>query len=95
MSIKTILMSVLRLACYGMLAVMLVLAAAMAVLLASGTCVAAGPAFSCAGENAQTLADLALSLLLLSVFTGLPLLLALGGVAFAVIDGIALFQRKQ
>lgn len=95
MSIKTVLMGGLRLVCYGMLALMLVLTAAMTALLASGACVAAGPAFSCAGENAQTLSDLALSLLLLSVFTGLPLLLALGGVAFAVIDGIAMFQRKQ
>lgn len=95
MSITKILMGALRLVCYGMLALMLAFAAAMAVLLISGACVAAGPAYACTGQTAQTLADLALSLLLLSVFTGLPLLLALGGVAFAVIDGIALLQRKQ
>lgn len=95
MIIKTILMGILRLACYGTLALMLALAVAMVVLVASDTCVAAGPTYSCTGETAQLLADSALSLLLLSVFTGFPLLLALGGVAFAVIDGIALIQRKQ
>lgn len=44
----------------------------------------------CGSETAQSLAELSFGIVLITIFTGIPGLLALGGVIFAI---IALFRR--
>jgi len=92
--IRTILMGLLRLACY--LGLVFVLSGLLAGLAAQGHC----PRFDsgavrCDSASFQSLAEWAMSVILLSVFTGVPLLLALGGLVFALIDARRWWRRRR
>lgn len=58
----------------------------MILLPVAGLCISNGPGFNCSNPTAQSIADLALSIVLLSVFTGVPLLLAGMGAVLCVLD---------
>ena len=92
--IRTMLMGLLRVLCY--LGLAFVLSGLLAWMAAQGHC----PRFDtgairCDGAQFHALAEWAMSVILLSAFTGVPLLLALGGLVFALIDGRRWWRRRR
>ena len=93
---KRILLIVLRVTCYAALAVVAAGIGTMIALSASGVC----PVFnegsiSCNSEAATGLARFSMTVMLLTAFTGVPALLALGGLVFLVRDCARLFGRVR
>lgn len=86
---------VVRLVAYPALLIVLVGFAGLVVLPMTGLCVSNGPGFTCESETAQNFADFILSVLLLSVFTGFPLLLAAVGVIVSVVDIRAWLKNRR
>ena len=84
---KTVFFLLLRLICYPALALMLAAGAALAFVWVNGQC----PPFdelgvTCATKFSQRLADFGLAVAVFSALTGIPVIPALGGVVFLVID---------
>lgn len=92
--IRKLFLGLLRLLCYlGLVFVLSGIAAWAAV---QGHC----PRFDtgairCDSAQFQSLAEWAMSVILISVFTGVPLLLALGGLVFGVKDGMRWWRRQR
>lgn len=92
--IRKLFVGLLRVLCY--LGLVFVLSGVAAWAAAQGHC----PRFdsgavSCDSAEMQNLAEWAMSVILISVFTGVPLLLALGGLIFAMIDGLRWWRRRR
>ncbi|MEM6383384.1 MAG: hypothetical protein AAF739_11970 [Pseudomonadota bacterium] len=62
---------------------------------ASGLCVPAGATFSCDSAFGSFLAGITLNVVLLSAFTGLPVLLAIPGALMTVIDFGGWLNRRR
>ncbi|MGD1888286.1 MAG: hypothetical protein ACFB01_14405 [Cohaesibacteraceae bacterium] len=60
-----------------------------------GLCRSNGPGLTCSSDAWQSLADLGLSIMLLSVFTGLPLILAFAGLIFLSLDFARWLHRRK
>ena len=85
---------VLRIVCYVALAVVAGSIVALAAATAFGGCTQSGESVACTSSLAQHAANGANMVLLTTVFTGLPMLLALGGVFFLARAGIrSVLQR--
>lgn len=92
--IRKLLLGLLRLLCY--LGLVFVLSGIVAWAAVQGHCPRFDTgAISCDSAQMQSLAEWAMSVILISVFTGLPLLLALGGLIYATIDGLRWWRRRQ
>jgi len=77
----------LRLICYPALAVMLAAGAALAIVWVNGQCPPLDElGVTCATTFSQRLADFGLAVAVFSALTGIPVIPALGGVVFLVID---------
>ena len=79
------LLKLLKAICYLALFILAAALAAMIVLSEAGYCSSLSSAsIACRPGFAQTLAELSFGILLISAFTGIPTLFALGGVIFAI-----------
>ena len=77
----------LRLICYPALALMLAAGAALAIVWVNGQCPPLDElGVTCATRFSQRLADFGLAVAVFSALTGIPVIPALGGVVFMVID---------
>lgn len=84
----------LRLACYAGL--LLVAAGFAALYVAQGDCPRLDTgAVICNSAWSQDLGNFALSVMLISFFTGVPLVLALGGLIYLIIDLRAWWKRRR
>ena len=79
------LLTIFKWICYAALALLAGSFFGMLVLSGSGDCTRlSSAAIKCSPGIAQTFAELSFGILLVSVFTGIPAFLALGGVIFAI-----------
>ncbi len=86
----------LRVVCY--LALLLIAGALLTIYLldATGACTTMNEAGTvCGSDFARSAADTSIGILLVTVFTGLPLLFVLGGIVFLVIDSYRLLTRQR
>ena len=92
--IRKLLRILLRIACYAGL--LLVAAGFAALYVAHGDCPRLDTgAVICNTAAAQDLGNFALSVMLISFFTGVPLVLALGGLIYLFVDLRALWRRRS
>lgn len=86
---------IIRVLCYGALGIFAASMGLIALLSLTGLCdrIDEG-AVSCGSAVPQVLAQLATAYILLSVFTLVPALLALGGIAFGIFDGVRALRRR-
>ena len=92
--IKRIFSILLRLICYPALLFVGAGIGTLIVLSVSGLCPRLDTGgVTCTTEAAKTMANFGFSVVLLTVFTGIPGLLAIGGVIFAIKDVLRLVRR--
>ena len=85
----------LRLVSYGGLAFLVSGFVLLVGLPLMGVCETAGPRLGCTGAAFQSLADYAVTVMLVSAFTGLPVILALSGIVFLLIDTSSWWQGRR
>lgn len=83
---------ILRIICYLALVLVVGSVVAMAAAMTFGGCTQSGDSVACASPVAEGAANAANIVMLTSVFTGIPVLLALGGVFFLI---RALLRRRR
>ena len=93
-ALKTALLVLLKLACYAGLAVVISGIAVMVLLGYLGVCprLDGGGAMECASPTITALAQYAMAVILVTAFTGIPGLFAIGGLIFLVRD---VMRRRQ
>lgn len=85
-----------RIVCYGALAFALSGVVGMWLVNSFGGCESFNEAaIKCPASWSQGLAEWSLMVFILTIFTGVPLLLALGGVLFAIVDLVRWVRRRQ
>lgn len=95
MGIGRILMWMLRIVLYGALLIAVCLLGLLLIIGLAGVCPRFDTgAISCVSTFWESMARLAMSYLLLAVFTGFPILLALGGLILLVVDFIRWAARR-
>ena len=86
---------ILRIVCYLALALIAGSIVALMVVGTFGNCAQGGESFDCASPFMQGLGNAANIVMLTSVFTGLPMLLALGGIFFLIRSGFRSFRKDS
>ena len=92
MSFKTIAWNILRVVCYLALAIVAAGIISLSGVFALDLCKQSGGTVTCSDPFYRKMYEFGFTVVLMSVFTGLPALLAIGGLVFAVRD---IFWRSR
>ncbi len=86
---------ILRIACYLALLVLVGSMAGLVLAMSFGSCTQSGDSIACASSLAQVVANTASVTLLITSFTLVPLLLALGGIFFYIQALVRMLRRRR